>query len=209
MNSPDPTAQSRARRALVELRYLSELRLLPRAVGRFYWRARRLAWSSSDSFSLTSSTRPKDLAILLSLAAQSMTVVELGSATGWTAIALALADPARRVVSYDPVVHPQRARYLELARADVSERIEFITAPGASGPPPGVTADLLYIDSSHTYEDTVAELAAWLPVIRAGGLAVFDDYQHPHFPGVRAAVEEAGLSGRMQGTLFVHRIPGG
>jgi hypothetical protein len=35
---------------------------------------------------------------------------------------------------------------------------------------------------------------------------VLDDYTHPDFPGVREAVEAAGLTGELDGPLFVHRV---
>lgn len=213
MATPDPREQSRARRLAVELRYAFELRALPLAVARFQWRARRTAWKAVDTFSLTSTTRPKDLAILLSIAARSTTVVELGSATGWTAISLALASPERRVFSYDPVDRRERARYLNLVDVRARARIEFITAPGVAGPapgvagpPPGLPVDFLYVDSSHEYEQTLDELRVWLPVLAEGAVIAFDDYEHPGFPGVRAAVSAAGLDGELQGKLFVHRV---
>ncbi len=64
---------------------------------------------------------------------------------------------------------------------------------------------MLYIDSSHEREQTVAEVRAWRPVLAAGAPVVFDDYMHPGFPGVSEAIAELGLSGEQRGTLFVHR----
>ena len=67
----------------------------------FHWRARRLAYRTGDLFSLVSVTRPADIRVLLELASGCNRIVELGTATGWTPITLALDDPARRVVTYD------------------------------------------------------------------------------------------------------------
>lgn len=39
-----------------------------------------------------------------------------------------------------------------------------------------VQADLVYIDASHDYEDVVADVEAWLPVVRKGGVLFGDDY---------------------------------
>src|ERR1700739_2988714 len=58
----------------------------------FHWRARRLAWRTNDLFSVTSVTRPADLRTLLELTNGCSRVVELGTATAWTAITLALDD---------------------------------------------------------------------------------------------------------------------
>ena len=192
-----------------DLRWLWGLRGLPLPVLVFQWRARRLASRIGDSFSLTSATRPQDLRLLVHLANGSRRVVELGTAMGWTAITLALADPQRRVVTYDPYERPEPQGYLALVGADVRARVELVIAPGASGPRDGEPVDLLYIDSSHDRDETIAEVHAWLPQLRLGALVVFDDYGHPNHPGVREAIDALGLDGERRGTLFVHRHRGG
>src|ERR1700691_5676695 len=93
----------RLQRLAVDLRYLVKLRAVPLRVAWFEWRARRLASSTGDQFSLVSATRPDDLAVLLKLAQNRRRVVELGTGTGWTAIALALADAEREVITYVPI----------------------------------------------------------------------------------------------------------
>jgi predicted O-methyltransferase YrrM len=180
--------------------------VLPRGVAQFQWRARRFAWRTGDTFSLVSATRPEDLRILLELAAGRRRVVELGTASGWTAISLALADPTRQVVTYDPIQRPEPERYLALVGADVRERIERIAAPGSEGPRNGAPVDLLYIDSAHDRAGTIAEVDAWRAALGPGSLIVFDDFTHPDFPGVREAVEDLELDGVAQGTLFVHAV---
>jgi predicted O-methyltransferase YrrM len=155
---------------------------------------------------LTSATRPRDLAILLSLARGRQHVAELGTGTGWTALALALDSSSRRVWSYDPVPRAAIADYRRLVGQDTRSRVEMVTAAGAAGPPEGVTFDLLYIDSSHERDETITEVQAWRPALRAGALVVFDDYEHPRFPGVTEAVKTLRLSGRRLGTLFVHEV---
>ncbi len=180
------------------------LRLPPR-VAWFQWRARRLARRSGDGFSLTSATRPRDLRALLDVARGSRRVAELGTATGWTAISLALADRSREVVTFD-VEAREPERYLALVGAGTRARIERVIAPGSEGPRDGLQVDLLYIDSSHEREQTIAEVRAWLPALRPGGTVVFDDYPHPDYPGVREAVAELGLAGERRGTLFIHTV---
>lgn len=133
-------------------------------------------------------------------------MVELGTGTAWTTLALALADPRREVVSYDPIARGERDRYLALVRPDVRARVQLITEPGSAGPESGEPVDLLYVDSSHTRQGTIEELQAWRGALPAGALVVFDDYTHEDYPGVREAVAELGLAGNRQGTLFVHRV---
>jgi len=198
--------QNPLRGALREIKRTAQLRVLPPRAAAFQWRARRLARRLDDQFTLTSATRPADLATLLALAAGRRRVAELGTATGWTAISLALADPRLEVLTYDPFDRPERLRYLDLVDPSVCARIQFFAARGVVGPPDKEPVDLLYVDSSHRREDTIAEVRAWRSALAPAGLIVFDDYVHPHFPGVREAIEALGLEGRQQGTLFVHEI---
>jgi cephalosporin hydroxylase len=214
------TGRERLRHRVSELRWAARLAVLPPRVAWFQIRARRRAWRTRDYLSLLSATRAADLRILLELAGDSRRVVELGTATGWTAISMALAAPGRHVSSYDIVQRPEPLRYLELVGPSVRERVRFITAPGSAGPAggdrpgpagpgeqspaPAPYVDMLYIDSSHEREQTIAEVLAWRPVLRPGAPIVFDDYRHPDFPGVAEAIAELGLSGQARGSLFVH-----
>jgi predicted O-methyltransferase YrrM len=188
-----------------ELRYARTLRGLPPRVVWFQLRARREARRLGDLFSLTSALTPRKLRVLLELARGRRTVVELGSATGWTALALALTDPQRTVLSFDPVAYPQRERYLALAGPEVARRIEFVQGPGEEGADRAEAVELLFVDSSHEREPTLRELDAWRPRLAAGALVVLDDYGNPYYPGVREAVEERALAGEAREDLFVWR----
>lgn len=181
--------------------------MLPPAVAWFQWRARRLAWRSGDTFSLVSATRPADLRTLLDLARHRRRIVELGTASGWTAISLALADRTRSVVSYDPVARPQPDRYLALIGPAARGRVRRVHAPGSAGSLDGQPVDLLYIDSAHDRLETLAEVNAWRAVLGSGSLIVFDDFTHPDFPGVREAIADLKLDGQQRGTLYVHAVP--
>ncbi len=52
--------------------------------------------------------------------------------------------------------------------------------------------DFVFIDADHSYEGCAADIAAWAPQIRPGGLLCGHDYQNPGFPqfGVTRAVDE-------------------
>jgi predicted O-methyltransferase YrrM len=189
------------------VRALWQLRHLPPNVARFQWRARRQAERLRDEFSLVSATRPRDLAILLRLARSRLRVVELGTGTAWTAIALALADRERQVVTFDPIVRPEREAYLRLAGPRVASRITLVDAPGEGGQEATGPVDLLYIDSAHDRESVIAEYRAWRPRLASGAVVALDDYDHEDFPGIREAVAELELAGEPLGTLFVHRLP--
>ena len=119
---------------MVDAAFAWQTRVLPRRVAILQLRARARARRAGDVFSLTSATRPADLARILRLAAGRRHVVELGTGTAWTAVALAAADPARRVTSFDPIARPERERYLALLAPDARARIDLVEAPGAAGP---------------------------------------------------------------------------
>ena len=50
--------------------------------------------------------------------------------------------------------------------------------------------DFVFIDADHTYEAVSADIKAWRPKVRKGGLIGGHDYGKPGFPGVKIAVDE-------------------
>jgi hypothetical protein len=65
---------------------------------------------------------------------------------------------------------------------------------------PDGALDFVYIDAEHTYDACLADLRAWSPKVRSGGIVSGDDYRYvdprrskrwrPAFRGVNQAVEE-------------------
>ncbi|MEN3212367.1 class I SAM-dependent methyltransferase [Methylorubrum populi] len=55
----------------------------------------------------------------------------------------------------------------------------------------GVTADVIHLDAGHEETSVAADLRAWWPVLRPGGLFIADDYDRlgGRFPGVTRAVD--------------------
>jgi predicted O-methyltransferase YrrM len=190
------------------LRFALSLRLLNPRVARFYWRAHRCARRIGDRFSLASAARPAELAELLALAHDRRAVVELGTGTAWSAIALALDDPVRRVISYDPCVRPEREAYLDLAGRGVCERIELREEPDSAGPRAGdPPVEMLFIDSQHEREPVVSAFRAWRDALAPNAVVVFHDYGHPDYPGVAQGVADLELRGTERGGLFVWGAP--
>ncbi len=192
-------------RARTLLRLALSLRRLPPRVALFYVKAIWTARRANDDFALRSGTRPRELAHLLAVARGHRRVAELGTGSAWTAIALALSDHGRTVVSYDPVVRPHRELYLALVRPDVRQRIELLEGTGEAGPPAGTFVDFVFVDSSHEREETIATFESWSGAVAPGGIVAFHDYEEPLFPGVTDAIHELDLRGDAHGHLFVWR----
>lgn len=51
--------------------------------------------------------------------------------------------------------------------------------------------DMVFLDAGHKYEDIKADIAAWLPRVKKGGILAGHDYS-AQFPGVARAVDELG-----------------
>jgi predicted O-methyltransferase YrrM len=50
--------------------------------------------------------------------------------------------------------------------------------------------DYLYVDADHSYESVRADLDAWVPHVKPGGVILGDDYGSDMYPGVRNAWDE-------------------
>ena len=196
---------SRTRQALrITSARAPALRHLPRKVAVFQARAHTLALRLGDAFALDAAARPDQLAELLRVADGCERIVELGTATGWTAASLVLASPRRRVVTVDPVVQPHRDAYLDLLDDADRARIELVQSTGEAAAAHGDEAvDLLFVDSTHERDDTVAEFRAWSSRMAPGATVVFHDYGNPAFPGVAQAIEQLALNGRSGHGMFV------
>lgn len=53
-----------------------------------------------------------------------------------------------------------------------------------------IKAELIYIDGSHDYEDVIADLNAYWPLVKNGGIMFGDDFDIGAWPGVVQAVNE-------------------
>ena len=146
------------------------------------------------------------LSRLLALARGREQIVELGTAAGWTAYSLALADPRARVTSYDHVARDGRERYRRLVPASALERVELVLRRGEEGPEQPMSCDLLLIDANHWHPAIGEMFEAWYGSVVPGGLVVFDDVA-PEFPDVARTIADLGLSGERLGRLFVHEKP--
>lgn len=63
--------------------------------------------------------------------------------------------------------------------------------------------DFVYIDGSHEYEHVLADIEAWLPKVKKGGMLAGDDYSC--YPGVRQAVDEWLPNAQIDGNIWMFR----
>ena len=66
--------------------------------------------------------------------------------------------------------------------------------------------DFVFIDASHEYDDVKADILAWFPKVKDGGIIAGHDYYsgHDYFPGVKKAVKETLGKVFVDNTSFVH-----
>jgi len=214
--SPPPRAslfgaddtRSAAKRIAGLARQALALPRLPPAAIAFYLRALWLGRRSGDTVSLAIAARPRELSELIGAARAAVTVAEVGTGTGWTAIVLALARSDRHVHSFDVSEHEQRARYLQLAPERARARLHLSIRDGREGPPADLPElDFLFIDSSHELEETVTTFRLWSERMRRGATAAFHDYDDEHYPGVAGAVARLGLTGEARAGMFLWHKP--
>jgi predicted O-methyltransferase YrrM len=177
---------------------------LPRPAQTFYLRAALTAIRAGDQWSLKIAVRPRELEKLLQLSGGGP-VAEIGTGTGWCALALAACGC--QVVTCDRIEPPQRERYIALVAPEAVHRIRFSKRRGEQGPAEDMSFPLLFVDASHIRDETIATFEAWEPAVAPGGAVAFHDYA-PAWPGVVEAVDALGLEGETCGVLFVWRKTG-
>ena len=68
----------------------------------------------------------------------------------------------------------------------------------------GIVADLIYIDGSHNYDDVIADIRAYRPLLRSGGVMFGDDYE---WKDVRNAVLETLMPHEHMDQHWIYRKP--
>ena len=65
----------------------------------------------------------------------------------------------------------------------------------------GCSFDMIFIDAGHNYEDVIADIRAWKPLLASGGVLCGHDYAEYH-PGVIRAVDELVPKFKVIGTIW-------
>jgi len=113
--------------------------------------------------------------------------VELGVCGGGGSLHLALGWPYGRVIGID-LGDEFYAEQIEHIRQTCPNftfwQVDSVFAASCVG---DIRVDILFIDTTHTYEQTMAEFNAWLPLMQPGGIVMLDDLFRP---GMDRAWEE-------------------
>jgi hypothetical protein len=180
--------------------------LLPAEARWFYLEAVGTAVRNGDGWTLERVPPGEELAHLLEVASGSKRVVEIGAQTGWTALALALSDHDRSVISFGrPGASQGPGRYAGLVDASVRARVGSRERRVEEVPPvmPG-PADIAHVDLSPPYAETYGALVAAALVVRPGGLVVVRGGGELD---TLALIEELDLEASIVDGLIVGRKP--
>lgn len=131
---------------------------------------------------------PEELSWLHATAATMGSIAEVGSLHSRSAFALlaGCSGPVYCVDPWDVDADESYSSFLSHCGHLPSVRPVRGRSPEAADQVPDV--DMVFIDGAHDYDPVRADFAAWLP--KARRLVCGHDYNHPGFPGVRAAVDE-------------------
>jgi hypothetical protein len=64
--------------------------------------------------------------------------------------------------------------------------------------------DFVYIDGSHEYDDLKADILAWGPKVKNGGIIAGDDYGIGEHPDVKTVVDEIFPSAVKKGVVWIY-----
>ena len=53
--------------------------------------------------------------------------------------------------------------------------------------------DFVFIDAKHTYDDLMADLKLWAPLVKEGGIVAGHDFGHESYPGIERCVRDWAL----------------
>ena len=117
------------------------------------------------------------------------TILEFGTAIGYSACMLAQGAPLAQVVTVDPAREKS-----ELARENLYPWPNVRTVVMGSVDlldqmPEQDRFEMVFVDGDHSQDSVTADARAWLPAIRPGGIIAFHDYGRESLPGVKAGVD--------------------
>lgn len=137
-------------------------------------------------------------------------IVEIGSMCGRSSYALGMnKDPSVTLTCIDPFPFDEHlldsgiygnvgnGKYSfnnfqdNTACIDNLEVLRMFSPPTCSAMSFTKPIDLLWIDGGHAYHEVMADINFWYPLVKPGGVIIFDDYEANQFQEVVDAVDEA------------------
>lgn len=157
-----------------------------------------------------------ELVFLAEQARNHRAIIEIGSFHGRSTKALAATPGVVWTFDCgDPMYErhnskPQAEIFGDNLRGEIADHkvcSYWFPSPQASRQFPDGYADMIFVDGDHTYQAVKADILAWLPKLRAGGLLCGHDYTHAadgliERPGVKQAVDEIFPSVNLVGSLW-------
>lgn len=80
-------------------------------------------------------------------------------------------------------------------RPGVEILIHRLTSREAVGAFADRSLDLVFVDANHERDEVARDIVLWTPKLKSGAILAGHDLDHPQFPGVRQAVDEAFPAG--------------
>jgi predicted O-methyltransferase YrrM len=128
---------------------------------------------------------------------ESSQMIEVGVYKGRSCFFLAVeavnSGKAIQICAVDKFDHPHAMRDFDAIRTahDLRNTVHMFVAPSVEAARhfQNGSLDFVFLDADHTYESVKADLAAWWPKVRPGGILAGHDFAS-EFPGVEQAVRE-------------------
>lgn len=155
---------------------------------------------------------------LAALASQRRKILEIGPWRGGSTLAMAQAAPHALIVSVDPHTQHETANrpdfhswgpYLEMLRDFDLWNVIPIRAYSADVPKISRTwdFDMVFLDGDHTLWGMRRDLIMLREICKPGTVLACHDFDHPDFPGIRQALEEARCpQDGLVDTLWIGRL---
>lgn len=108
--------------------------------------------------------------------------VELGTCGGGASLTMAMHNPQATIVSIDINKLPQ-VNWIENSYTNFKFKLGDSTALAAGIVAEYGNPDLLFIDTDHTYVQTLKEFNTWIPFMKPGSVICFDDLNRDTYDG--------------------------